>query len=269
MKSPFPGMDPYLERHWQDVHSTFMVYAKQQLNEQLPADLLARVEESLAVETDDGRTRTVYPDISVAEQQTSFPGLQSEPVGVAIADPFEVPLPMEAPPQRRLEIIDSGSGNRIVTVIELLSPVNKTMPAGRAAYRKKQSEYIQGMVNLVEIDLLRCGEFVMAMPEEEWPLIHQAPYKICIRRVNRPWVAAGIGIQLEDKLPNIAIPLRKQDRDVVLELQPVLDACYRDGRYYTIDYHRAISPPFSAEVSKWVESRIQQMSDKDHPQNGH
>ena len=73
MKSPFPGMDPFLERHWQDVHSRFMVYASTQLNRQLPEELLARVEESLAVETDDGRTRNVYPDISVAEQQTSFP----------------------------------------------------------------------------------------------------------------------------------------------------------------------------------------------------
>jgi len=162
-------MDPFLERHWQDVHSRFMVYASTFLNRQLPAELLARVEESLAVETDDVRTRTIYPDISVVEQPTSFAGQQSEPANVAVADPFEVPLPMEAPPQRRLEIIDSGSGNRIVTVIELLSPVNKNMPTGRAAYQKKQAEYIQGMVNLVEIDLLRCGEFVLAMPEDEWP----------------------------------------------------------------------------------------------------
>ena len=99
MRSPFPGMDPFLERHWQDVHSTFMVYAKQQLNRQLPAELLARVEESLAVETDDERTRVIYLDISVVEQPNSFSGSQSEPVSVAVADPFEVPLPLEAPPQ--------------------------------------------------------------------------------------------------------------------------------------------------------------------------
>ncbi len=35
MKSPFPGMDPLLERNWQDVHSRFMVYASTQLNRQL------------------------------------------------------------------------------------------------------------------------------------------------------------------------------------------------------------------------------------------
>jgi len=29
MKSPFPGMDPYLEEHWTDVHSTLVVYARE------------------------------------------------------------------------------------------------------------------------------------------------------------------------------------------------------------------------------------------------
>ena len=254
MKSPFPGMDPFLERYWQDVHSTFMVFAKQQLNQQLPTELLARVEASLAVETDDERTRIVYPDVSVIEQPTTFPSLQPETSGVAVADPFEVPLPHEAPVQRHLEIIDTGSGNRVVTVIELLSPVNKVMPAGRAAYRKKQAEYIQGMVNLVEIDLLRCGEFVLAMPEEEWPRAHSAPYKICIRRITKPTIAAGIGIQMNERLPNVAIPLRPHDRDVVLELQPIIDACYRDGRYYSINYDQPINPPFAGKELRWVES---------------
>ncbi len=129
------------------------------------------------VETDDERTRIVYPDVSVIEQPITFPGLQPEDSGVAVADPFEVPLPHVAPVQRHLEIIDASNGNRVVTVIELLSPVNKVLPAGRAAYRRKQAEYIQGMVNLVEIDLLRCGEFVLAMPEEEWPRAHSARTK--------------------------------------------------------------------------------------------
>lgn len=246
MKSPFPGMDPFLERYWQDVHSTFMVYAKQQLNQQLPAELIARVEESVAVESDDERARVIYPDISVVESAT-FSGSQPDQTSIAVADPFEVPLPLESPPQRRLEIIDAGSGNRIVTVIELLSPVNKISPAGRKAYRKKQIEYIQGMVNLVEIDLLRSGEFVLAMPEEEWPRALQSTYKICIRRVTRPTIAGGIGIHLKDKLPNIAIPLRPHDRDVILELQPIIDDCYRDGRYYTIDYGSPLNPPFSEQ----------------------
>ena len=115
MKSPFPGMDPFLERHWQDIHSTFMVYAKQQLNQQLPQQLLARVEESLAVETDDGRFRLIYPDISVVEQQAIAVGLlaeSTESAAVAVADPFEVPLPLQAP-QHRHSPASTRSGCRV------------------------------------------------------------------------------------------------------------------------------------------------------------
>ena len=43
MKSPFPGMDPYLESYWGDVHTRLMVYASNQINAQLPDELQARV----------------------------------------------------------------------------------------------------------------------------------------------------------------------------------------------------------------------------------
>ena len=36
MKSPFPGMDPYLEEFWPDVHASLIIYARDQLEEQLP-----------------------------------------------------------------------------------------------------------------------------------------------------------------------------------------------------------------------------------------
>jgi hypothetical protein len=51
-----------------------------------------------------------------------------------------------------------GSGNRIVTVIEFLSPTNKVRGPGQDEYLKKQSELRQGGVNLVEIDLVRSGD---------------------------------------------------------------------------------------------------------------
>jgi len=47
--------------------------------------------------------------------------------------------------------------------------------------------------------------------------------------------------------------IRHQDRDVVLELQPIIDAFYRDGRYYAIDYTRPLNPAFTIEESKWAE----------------
>ena len=44
MKSPFPGMDPYLERHWSDVHQALVTYIRDQLQPKLPEDLRARMQ---------------------------------------------------------------------------------------------------------------------------------------------------------------------------------------------------------------------------------
>ena len=67
MKSPFPGMDPYLEEHWGDVHHRFITYACDQLQELLPGDLRARVEERVFVEADIPVRRVFVPDVRVYE----------------------------------------------------------------------------------------------------------------------------------------------------------------------------------------------------------
>ena len=66
MPSPFPGMDPYLEKHWGDVHTRLITYASDHLQKVLPRDLRARVEERLVV-TGIGRPRPIFPDVRVFE----------------------------------------------------------------------------------------------------------------------------------------------------------------------------------------------------------
>lgn len=39
--------------------------------------------------------------------------------------------------------------------------------------------------------------------------------------------------------------------DPYLGLRPLIDACYRDGRYRTIDDHRPLNPPFTDDERKW------------------
>src|SRR5947209_12316382 len=53
MKSPFPGMDPYLEQFWPDIHASLIIYSRDQLEEQLPGSLIARVEERVVVEAEE------------------------------------------------------------------------------------------------------------------------------------------------------------------------------------------------------------------------
>src|SRR4051794_29598741 len=54
MPSPFPGMDPYLERHWRDVHADLVALARTALNHILPEDLVARMYKRLVTSDDDG-----------------------------------------------------------------------------------------------------------------------------------------------------------------------------------------------------------------------
>lgn len=45
MASPFPGMDPYLERFWNNIHGSLSVYIADELNEILPDDFRATMRE--------------------------------------------------------------------------------------------------------------------------------------------------------------------------------------------------------------------------------
>jgi hypothetical protein len=66
MKSPFPGMDPWLERFWGDVHSRLITIASGVLNGVLPEDLVARVEERVVVDSVAyARPRAIYLDVRV------------------------------------------------------------------------------------------------------------------------------------------------------------------------------------------------------------
>ena len=61
-------MNPYLEQHWRDVHTTLMVYLRDQLQAELPAGLWASVEEEVTIDDDQSESaRRVRPDVYVAE----------------------------------------------------------------------------------------------------------------------------------------------------------------------------------------------------------
>ena len=54
MPSPFPGMDPYLESHWRDVHQRLVLYSCDAIQESLPAQLRARIEERVVLKGEEG-----------------------------------------------------------------------------------------------------------------------------------------------------------------------------------------------------------------------
>lgn len=248
MKSPFPGMDPFLETRWRDVHTRIMTLICDQIQDQLPADLVARVEESILV--DDGENdslRTASPDVAVIENFESEVGVATLST-VAIAKPLWV---VEDPRQisRHVQILDSRSGDRVVTAIEVLSPTNKTTKKGRQEYEDKQWDYLHAGINLVEIDLLRCGQQVINIEAESFPFEKHRTYMMA---VSRPARVEIYGASLREPLPVLPIPLRWSDRDVVLPLQTVIDEVYERGRYWKLNYRAPLNPPLSAEDAAWA-----------------
>ena len=167
------------------------------------------------------------------------------------------PLLVDAEPDRAtetfLEIIDRESGNRVVAVIEFLSPSNKSPGPNREQYLRKQREVCCSDANLVEIDLNRFGTHTLAFPLEHVKPLHRTAYMVCVRRATRPGMAEVYPMPLWERLPTIKVPLRSDDADAPLDLQALVEQCYRNGAYEgTLNYAADPDPPLFGADKSWA-----------------
>jgi len=223
-------MDPYLESHWRDVHASLIIYIRDALQDALPAELRARVEERVVLESPEGLGNPLFPDVRVIEFHPQRQGITTAVARSGATEPILVEAEHEPLTEGYIEIIDAGSGNRVVTILEVLSPVNKTPGDGVQEYRRKQREITQSETNLVEIDLLRSGKHVLAVSLENVPSGLRTPYMVCVRRAALRSKAEIYPIPLSGRLPAVKVPLRRDDADVLLDLQALIEQCYRNGR---------------------------------------
>ena len=259
MENPFPGMNPYLEQYWREIHQRLITYAGDAMQSSLPKSLRARIEERVFLEAEDIRYRHVYPDIHVVEHRP--PGRPDEraPQGsVSVVEPLVMEVENEPVTQRYIEIVDAASGNRMITVIEFLSPSNKLPGDGQKQYLQKQREVIDADVNLVEIDLTRTGERVLSLHPIHYPPKYRTTYQVLVRRAAKPLTVEIYPLPLCERLPAIHIPLRADDRDVDLDLQPLIDRCYKNGRYDDIDYASDPQPPLDKADKIWADQRLKE-----------
>jgi hypothetical protein len=249
-------MDPYLEAHWRDIHARLVIYASDALQAVLPGWLRARVEERVLLETPIGiAAHPLFPDVRVVEYQPELKRVveRGPETGVAVAELLLVDAEPESITEPVLEIIDRESGNRIVTVIEFLSPSNKSPGPNRAQYLRKQREVYSSSANLAEIDLNRFGTHTLAFPLGHLKPKLRTPYMACVRRATQRGKAEVYPMPLWSRLPIIKIPLRPADTDVPLDLQALVDQCYRNGAYEgTLDYAVDPNPPLLGADKDWA-----------------
>jgi hypothetical protein len=262
MPSPFPGMDPYLEAHWRDVHASIVIYSRDALQAVLPTALRARVEESVLLETPQGLgAHPLFPDVRVVEYTSKRDPNTPSSVGVGVAEPLLVETEEEPTTETFLEIIDRESGNRVVTVIEFLSPSNKSPGPNREQYLRKQRDICSSDANLVEINLNRFGTHALAFPLAHIKPHFRTPYMACVRRTTRRGIAEVYPMPLSERLRTVKIPLRPDDADVTLDLQALVEQCYRNGAYEgTINYAADPDPPLDSVDDAWADQHLVEQS---------
>lgn len=261
----FPGMDPYLEDPalWPGFHNALIVYIHDHPRPQIRPRYIASIEERVFVE---GPAREVLPDVFARRRPHEQAGRRA-----AMLEADEPLIERVSTPEADesfIEILDMRSDLRIVTVIEALSPSNKFPGPGRDLYQTKQREVLSSDTHRVEIDLLRDGQHVLAVPESRVRARCHYDYLVSVNR-------AGNGREehefyprrLRDRLPRVRIPLSGDDPDAVLDLPAVLTQAYDSGSYEDLlNYQLPCSPPLSASDRSWANEVIaawQQKADHD------
>jgi hypothetical protein len=244
-------MDPFIEgQRWRDFHARFINDLADLLTPAVRPRYVVDVEQYVYLtREDEDPDRHLEPDLSLieglAETTTEF-----KPSAVAASDPgpavYTIPFPRRQ--RQRFLTIRDREFRKVVTVIELLSPTNKTPGEGYTEYLVKRSNIFHTMANLVEIDLLRRGQ---RLPTHE-PLALADYYAFICRTERLPKVDVYTWT-LRDRLPAISVPLASGEPDVSLNLQEAFTKTYdRSGYDYALDYRRAVEPPLDASVSEWV-----------------
>lgn len=256
MPSPFPGMDPYLEdpRTWPDLHHELISEIRAQLTGQLRPKYVARIEERVYISDDrDPGRKVIVPDIHVAprnESQSIEPAVGApEDSSVAVVEPIVRTTLIDDEIHEAYVTLFDVAQREIVAVIEVLSPTNKFPNSeGRKSYLQKRYEVMRSTTHFVEIDLLREGDRIPVepgLPDCEY-LMHVS------RNGDRPQAKLW-AVRLNQRLPELRIPLRPEDDDARLDLQAILNSVYDRAGYDLIaGYSRDPVPPLPPEWSEWA-----------------
>jgi hypothetical protein len=145
---------------------------------------------------------------------------------------------------------------RLVTLVEVVSPTNKTTTAGRDAYLTKRQEAKTMGANLVEIDLVLEGTPTLDYSREGLP---DWDYAVTVTRASQPERFEIYTATLQKRLPRFRLPLAHDDRDTVFDLHAAFTRCYDQGDFASmIDYERDPAVTLSDEDRQWLAELLKQ-----------
>ena len=244
-------MDPYLEDPalWPDVHHELISVARELLLEQLRPKYFIQIDERLYLANDNDEARDlIVPDLRIREVEFATAGGARTTEALAVAPGLELSWGWEFEVRESyLQVIDRES-QRVVTVVEILSPANKVRgSAAKRSYDEKRKDVLAAHTNLVEIDLLREGT-PLASRSDLPP--HEYMAQVWRFRGEERWKRTLWTMSLREPLKPIAVPVLPEDPDAVLPLQQMLNIAYERAAYeLRVDYRKPPVPPLKGELA--------------------
>lgn len=250
--SPFPGMDPYLEHPalWPDVHNRLIAAIADALVPLVAPRYYIGLERRTYLLKPDDVVFIGRPDIAVTATPVAQRPLPAALPNTATVLDVEVPMNDEVG-ETFLEVHEVSTG-KLITLLEVLSPVNKSHPKGRKEYTDKRADIFWSRTNLVEIDLLRAGE-----PMEIVGPPIQSNYRVLVSRGDRRPHATLYAFTLRQPIPSFSLPLLPEDEEPLVELGTILHGMYTRGRFdLRLDYTQPPVPPLQGEDVQWAAGLI-------------
>ncbi len=266
MKSPFPGMDPYIESQglWEDFHGHLIEHICQYLADAVSERYFVRTgrRSYYVLIGEEGKDDYSFvPDVKINAAESGKKAKKT-PNGAAAAktaiedEPLTLRIYIEDEYRESfVEIYEAEPEQRLVTTIEVLSPSNKRPNTkGWKLYQRKRRNVLLGNVNLVEIDLLRDGQRPPCF--DPWP---DSPYYLLVARASQEQYAKVWRASFQSPLPEIPVPLDKPDADIPLRLQPMIETIYKRFRYGgSINYSKPLRPPLRGAEATWVKAQLRE-----------
>ena len=275
MRSPFPGMDPWLEQSgiWSNLHTTLITALRDTFAQSLRPHYYVDIDQRAYITSVDDHVNgsangklVGRPDVNVIKSPyllTALPPKGGALSAVMVAEPTMVEVASyehEETIERYLEVRKPKTG-QVVTVIEILSPKNKRSGEGRAAYLLKRDKILTSQTHLVEIDLLRAGE---PMPVVWRDKKIESHYRILVSRAPQRPESELYPFMVRDAMPRFRLPLLPGDDEPIVDLSKLLHDIYeRAGYDLVIDYEENPSPRFRGEDAEWVDKLLKEKGMRD------
>ena len=221
MPSPFPGMDPYLEddKLWPVFHNQLAHTLYHMMLPGLMDRYRARVtQRQYATET------ALFTSVVREDHVEQF-----------------------------VEVRQRSDG-RLITLIDIVSPANKTTDKGKQMILDKRLEARACHSNIVQIELAVPGQPLLDYSREglaDWD------YAVTVTRCNQPDRFEIYTATLQKRLPRFRMPLAADDRDTVIDLQAAFVRSFDQEDFLKqIDYTKDPLTRLSDEQMQWLDQRL-------------